>query len=161
MNTQQLNEFLAKAALATYAGGGEYIKSDKKGFADLEFGEGDYYYRDSYAGYLSSHGQEIIWYKDEPVWMCSYAGGMRGDKTDDAKFAHETFDFLKVAMRSGEKSTQFQPRGPKELKEGDWEYQNNFTGDISNFKGHEEIHFKGELVFEHNYFGGVLKDGRE
>lgn len=161
MNLVELNDFIGKAAVATYAGGGERIKTDKKGFIDMEYQEGDFYYLDSFAGYLASHGQETVWYKDRPVWMCSYAGGMRGGKTDDADFAHDTFEFLKKAMRSGEKSKDFQPRGPESLEDGDWEYKNDYTGDISDFKGREEIHYKGEFVFEHNYFGGVLKDGRK
>jgi len=161
MNLQALNDFLEKATLATYAGGGERIKTEKKGFFDLEHRDGDFYYRDSFAGYLASHGQEIVWYQDKPVWMCSYAGGMRGSKTDDAAFANETFGFLKQAMRSGKKSKDFQPRGPKNFKDGSWAYINDCTGNISNFKGHEEIHYKGEKIFEHDYFGGVLKDGQE
>lgn len=160
MNLEALNDFLGKAALATYAGGGKRLETDKKGFFDMEYREGDFYYRDSFAGYLASHGQETVWYQDKPVWMCSYAGGMRGSKTDDADFAHDTFEFLKKAMRAGEKSNEFQPRGPENLVDGDWEYKNDCAGDISNFKGHEEIHYKGEFVFEHDYFGGVLKDGR-
>lgn len=161
MDIQSLSNFLEKAALATYAGGGKRIKTEKKGFFDLEHEEGDFYYRDSFAGYLASHGQETVWYQDKPVWMCSYAGGMRGSKTDDADFANKTFEFLKKAMRTSKKGKEYQPRGPKKLKDGDWEYKNDYSGDASNFKGHEEIHYKGELVFVHDYFGGLLKDGRK
>jgi hypothetical protein len=161
MDLQTLNYFISRAAVATYAGGGERVETEKKGFIDMEYREGDFYYCDSFAGYLASHGQETVWYQDKPVWMCSYAGGMRSSKTDDADFAKNTFEFLKKAMRSGEKSKGFQPRGPKNLKDGDWEYINDCTGDITNFNGHEEIHFKDELVFVHDYFGGVLKDGRK
>lgn len=159
MTPQTLNTFLNIASLATYVGDGKRVTSDKKGFYDLEYGEGDFYYRDSFAGYLASHGQEIVWYQDKPVWMCSYAGGMRGSKTDDAVFAHDTFELLKKAMRT-DKSEAFQPRGPKNLKDSDWEYRNDYSGDITNFNGHEEIFYKGELVFVHDYFGGMLKDGR-
>ena len=161
MDLLSLREFIGKAALATYAGNGKRRETDKKGFIDMEYREGDFYYQDSFAGYLASHGQEIVWYQDIPIWMCSYAGGMRGSKIEDADFANATFEFLKKAMRSGENSGEFQPRGPKSLKDGDWEYKNDCTGDISNFRGHEEIHFKGEFIFEHDYLGGVLKDGRK
>jgi hypothetical protein len=154
----RLNDFLIKAGLATYAGGGQYTQTDKKGFLDLEYREGDFYYRDSFAGYLASHGQETVWYQDKPVWMCSYAGGMRGSRTNDADFADVTFEFLKKAMQAGEKGEVFQHRGPQNLKDGEWEYKNICSGDISNFKGHEEMLYKGEVVFEHDYFGGVLKD---
>lgn len=161
MDPRELNDFLGKAALATYAGGGRRIKTEKKGFFDLEYREDDFYYRDSFAGYLASHGQETVWYQDKPVWMCSYAGGMRGGKRDDVDFASKTFEFLKEAMRTGEKSQAFQPRGPERLQDGNWEYINECAGDISNFKGHEEIYYKHEKIFEHDYFGGILKDGRK
>jgi hypothetical protein len=36
-----------------------------------------------------------------------------------------------------------------------------FSSSLANFKGHEEIYYKDELVFVHDYFGGVLKDGRK
>ena len=160
MDIAKLQAFIYKSGLATYAGGGKRIETERKGFFDLEFCEGDFYYRDSFAGYLASHGQEVVWHKDVPVWMCSYAGGMRGTKDKDTKFAHDTFEFLKVAMRTGDKSKNFRARGPESLKQGDWEYSNAFSGDVSNFKGHEEIHYLGELVFEHDYFGGILRDGR-
>lgn len=160
MDQQALNTFLGKAELATYAGGGQRVQTDKKGFYDLEYTEGDFYYRDSFAGYLASHGQEIVWYQDKPVWMCSYAGGMRNSKADDATFAHDTFEFLKQAMQTRGDDVAFQHRGPQNLTDGDWEYRNDRAGDISNFKGHEEIRYRGELVFEHDYFGGILKDGR-
>lgn len=160
MNLKALNDFLGKAALNTYAGGGKRLKTEKLGFINMEYRDGDYYYRDSFAGYLASHGQEIVWYKDKPVWMCSYGGGMRNSKVDDADFATETFEFLKKAMRTGEISKDFQLRGPKNLKDGEWEYTNDCSGDITSLRGHEEILYKGELVFVHDYFGGVLKDGR-
>jgi hypothetical protein len=160
MDLHALNNFLGNASVATYAGGGKRLITEKKGFFDLEYREGGFYYRDSFAGYLASFGQEVVWYQDKPVWMCSYGGGMKNSKANDAQFAHTTFGFLKRALRTGDKNKNFQPRGPENLKDGDWEYMNKCEGDISEFKGHEEIHYKGELVFVHDYFGGIVKDGR-
>ncbi|HEX6461761.1 MAG TPA: hypothetical protein VFZ58_00615 [Candidatus Saccharimonadales bacterium] len=40
MSPQTLNAFLNKANLATYAGNGKRVTSDRKGFYDLEYGEG-------------------------------------------------------------------------------------------------------------------------
>jgi len=108
MDLIKLNDFLSKAVLATYTSDGIRIKSDKKGFIDLEHLAGDFYYRDSNAGYLSSHVQETIWYQDKPVWMCLYAGGMRGSKMDDVGFANQTFELLKKVMRAGKKNIDFE-----------------------------------------------------
>lgn len=157
MNLDLLEDFLRNATLATYAGDGIRFTTEKRGFYDLEYAEGDFYYRDSYAGFLSSHGQETVWYRDRPAWMCSYAGGMVGSKTDDVDFAHNTFVFLKMALQSGKSGETFRPRGSESFGDVDWEYVNDYSGDVSRFSGHEEIMFKSELVFVHDYFGGMLR----
>ena len=156
---QKLIKFINRATLATYAGDGRRAKPSRPGFYDLEYSEDDFYYRDSFAGYLYSHGQEVIWFKDKPIWICSYTGGMQNDKANDPDFANQTFEFLKKSMRTNT-GEGFHPRGPKEFKDGDWEYKNNYIGDISKFTGHEEIFYKSKLVFIHDYFGCILKDGR-
>ena len=74
----------------------------------------------------------------------------------DANFAHETFDFLKKALSAGEKKSEFQPRGPKLFIAGDWRYVCDWSGDISKFKGYEEISFNGESVFTHDFLGGLV-----
>jgi hypothetical protein len=161
--TEQLNQFLGKATLATYAGGGEKVDPSRAdfvsrftGFKELEYKDGDFYYRDSYAGFFRSAGEEVVCYKEKPVWTQCYYGGMEPKYINDEKFARETFNFLKKALSYGEKQNVFQPRGPKEFKDGDWVYVCDWRGDINNFKGKEAIMWKGEVVFTHHFFGGLL-----
>lgn len=161
---EQFNEFLGKAALATYAGGAEKVDPSTTGFVsrfpgfkELEYKEDDFYYRDSYAGFFRSAGEEVIFYKGKPVWVQHYYGGMEPEYLKDEKFARQTFSFLKKALSSGEKSAAFQPRGPKELIDEDWKYSCNLQGDIKDFNGNEKILYKGRIVFTHRFFGGLLK----
>lgn len=151
-----LNDFFGRAALATYAATGARVSAQRPGFEELEYRNGIWAYRDSYAGYLRSRGQEVIWYEGRPVWTQSYGGGMEGRFQDDCAFAGETFAFLKAALASGEKRKVFQPRGPMRLTERDWEYLSYTYGDISEFSGAEEIRHKGAQVFTHQYFGGLI-----
>jgi len=51
---QELNRFLGKAALNTYAGGGQEVDPEEVGFKELEFKEGGWYYKDSYTGFFQS-----------------------------------------------------------------------------------------------------------
>ena len=74
---KELTSFLRKATLATYAGGGPDVPSQRLGFRELEYKEGRFYYRDSYAGHFTSAGQEVVWFDGKPVWTCSYGGGMK------------------------------------------------------------------------------------
>jgi hypothetical protein len=153
----KLNSFIGIAAKATYAGGGASVTPWRKGFKELEYKDGDFYYRDSYTGYFRSWGQETVWYKDEPIWTARYGGGMTDEHQDDKDFADKTFSFLKNAMSAGEKVSQFQPRGPKEFTKDNWSYICNVDGDMSKFSGNESISFNGEIVFTHQFIGGLIR----
>jgi hypothetical protein len=152
----ELNTFIGQASKSTYAsGGGKVEESWRKGFNELEHAEGDWYYRDSYTGFLRSWGQEVVWYQDKPFWTCLYGGGMVDSHMDD-NFANETFTFLKKVLSAGEKESEFQPRGPKDFEEGDWAYHCELEGDIKKFKGNEFISHLGEVVFTHEFQGGLV-----
>jgi hypothetical protein len=151
-----LHDFFVEAALATYAGGGGEVDPWRTGFSELEYRKGDWYYRDSYTGYFRSWGQETIWYQDKPLWTSLYGGGMTDDRRGDKEFAGKTFNFLKKALASGEKGTQFQPRGPEKFTDGDWSYLCSLDGDIMKFQGAESISFEGRVIFTHSFIGGLI-----
>lgn len=154
---EELNEFLGKAALAAYAGSGKEIESQRPGFIEFEHQEGRFSYRDSYTGAWTSVGQEVVWFDGSPIWSQSYGGGIKKEYHGDKELDRQLIDFLKKALSSGEKIKEFQPRGPKQLREGDWEYRCVWEGDIENFQGGEEILHKGDVVFTHHFFGGLIK----
>ena len=106
---KRLTEFLGTAAGATYAGEGVETTPERQGYRELEYREGDWYYRDSYAGFTRSWGTELVRHKGELVWSALYGGGMTKNYRNNAAFAHETFAFLKRALSIGEKSLFFQP----------------------------------------------------
>lgn len=151
---KNLNQFLGEAGAATYASGIGGVLED--GYIKLRHARGDWSYEDRYTGYFRSWGHETVFHKGKPVWAQTYGGGMEEKYIQDKGFAHETFEFLKKALSSGEKQTQFQPRGQNSFKDGDWEYRCSMSGDISKFKGSEEIRFKGEKVFTHDFVGGLI-----
>lgn len=150
----KLDKFLVKASKDTYAGGGEYEKiPERPGFRELVYKEGDFHYRDSYTGFYRSRGMELVRYKNKPLWTALYGGGMtKGNQ----KLAGQAFSFLKKAMSN--KSSKLRSfRGPKSMKDGDWEYRYEQKGDINEFSGFEEILFKGNVVFFHRIIGGIIK----
>ncbi|MBU0906587.1 MAG: hypothetical protein KKE05_00350, partial [Nanoarchaeota archaeon] len=140
---KELNEFLGKAAPATYAGGGPGVDPEKaeKGMKELEYGDknGEWYYKDSYGGFFQSWGREVVWHDGKPFWVQIYGGGMEPEFFDNLEFTHSTFDFLKKALSAGEKLSAFQPRGPKSFSEGEWSYECDWHGDITKFEGNEII----------------------
>ena len=107
----ELQEFLQKASLETYAGGGSREEQPERlGHTELVFDEGLWKYRDSYSGYFQSWGQEILSYDGSVLWTQIYGGGMNKEFHGDGEFTNRTFEFLKKVMRT--KETLFQPRGP-------------------------------------------------
>ena len=150
LSKQNLYNFLKRAIRATYAGGGEEVKSERQGFIELATEEGDHTYRDSYTGYFRSRGMEVVRYKGTPIWTSMYGGGMFEGKE---KYAHETFEFLKKALFAEEPGF-ISFRGPHEFIDGDWKHTYTQEGDINEFWGYEEISFKNEPYFYHRIIGG-------
>jgi len=149
-----LAKFLVKAKKQTYAGEGKEITPERPGFKELEYSEDNYNYRDSYTGFFSAPGQEVVRFNGIPIWSMSYSGGMKSEYHKDTSFAEKIFGFLKKVLLRVTEDIPF--RGPKNFKEGDFEYVNKVEGDVSNFRGHEVIFFKGREVFIQDYIGGLI-----
>jgi hypothetical protein len=148
-----LHAFINKASQSTYFGGGEYEKvPERAGFLEMVNAEGDWSYRDSYAGIFRSRGTEVVRYQGNPVWTSAYGGGIVEGKES---LVNDTFGFLKRAIAKKPQDEQCF-RGPKEFAEGDWRYTYAQSGDVTQFVGHEEIFFQNEQVFIHDIIGGLI-----
>jgi hypothetical protein len=154
INLEALAMFLVKAKKATYAGDGRTVQPERVGFKELRFTEGNWDYRDSYAGYFFAPGQEIVRFQDIPVWSMAYSGGMHTPYHGDEAFASQTFTFLKKALSRVETSRPF--RGPTSYKEGKWDYYDESVGNVTQFHGTERICFEGREVYRQNYIGGLI-----
>lgn len=152
-STQELFQFIDLARKSTYIGGkSPRKKSERKDFIEFDFDKNEWSYLDSYIGYFRSTGQEVVRYKKEIVWVNSYSGGMIKGKE---RLADQTFNFLKEAM--SQETPNFQSfRGPKSFNSKDWQYQYNQEGDVTNYRGLEEILYKNKVVFFHRTIGGVI-----
>jgi len=156
LSLNELKKFLYEANAHGYAGDDQNILPQRSGFHELEYGKPDWYFRDSYSGHYYAPGQEVVYYKNEPVWAMAYSGGMKEKyhkEYDD--FVHETFTFLKEALLEMDKDKPY--RGPNSYKHDSWHYLSNIKGDITDFIGNEKIFHNNELVFEQNFIGGTIK----
>lgn len=154
VNFNDLKKFLVKANMNGYAGDGKEVTAQRPGFEELEYREGDWLYHDSYSGHYFAPGQEVVYYKNEPVWAMAYAGGMEFQYHGNAELAHETFTFLKKALLALDPEKPF--RGPAEFTEDGWRYISTIEGDVKDFTGNEKIYKGSDLLFEQNFIGGVI-----
>lgn len=147
----EINEFLVKAKINTYAGsgeGGEVILPG--GGKELVFEEDGWKYRDCYFGFDPFIGEEIVLKDGKPVWGMNYYGGLTSDTVD----AKSVYSFLKKAMRLVKDDRPF--RGPSFFQEGDWTYSDKSSGTVEQFEGVETICFQKEKAHEIKYHGGII-----
>lgn len=85
------------------------------------------------------------------IWAMQYRGGV----PEGAVVTHEeVFSFLKRAL--AQCSADEPLRGPAEFTEGEWRYTNKWSHDLTEFTGHEEITYTGEIVHITDYMGGLV-----
>lgn len=155
INLDKLSRFLSEANKNTYAGDGEKINSSRLGSYDLEFKNGDWIYHDTYFGNETFMGEEIVYFKEIPVWGANYYGGI----LDSSFSSEEVYGFLKKALLENSLNLIL-VRGPENFKENDFEYKNSIQGNLENFMGKEEIYISGKKAYEAVYHGGLIK-GKE
>ena len=155
INLEELAKFLVKAKVNTYATIDKMkITPERLGFDELEYKEGDFYYRDSYCGFFQAPGMEIVRFKGNPIWTLAYSGGMLEGLQEDVKYANQVFTFLKDALKNVPVEIPF--RGPENFTNDEWKYINKVEGNIVRFIGKEKILHQGREVFSQDYIGGIV-----
>jgi hypothetical protein len=151
----QLLNFLAKAKQNTYPSDNvEYVvEPELEGSKQFEFAEGDFYYRDIYYGNNFFVGQEVVYFKQVPIWSMTYSGGMTVEAHEKAEEA--VFMFLKEALKRV--SLECPLRGPKQMDYDKFRYKNAYVGNLGRFCGLEQIFFEEQEVYQLNYIGGLIK----
>ncbi|MFA7253470.1 MAG: DUF5680 domain-containing protein [Patescibacteria group bacterium] len=156
MDIPALKSFLVEANANGYAANEARILPERPGFQELDFLKGDWYFRDSYAGHYMAPGQEVAYFKNQPVWAMSYSGGMKEQYFSDDYFVGETFKFLKEALLEMDPDKPY--RGPTNYRREEWWYMSKVKGEINDFIGNEKIYNNNILVFEQNFIGGLIID---
>nr|WP_283163371.1 DUF5680 domain-containing protein [Sporolactobacillus mangiferae] len=148
-------DFLVEAKKKSYASQGDDASVEPKleGSQQLEFQNGDFFYRDIYFGMSYFIGQETVYYQEKPIWSMVYSGGVNSKQ--DIKDARTIYSFLRKAMREVNLDTPF--RGPKQFTEGNFIYSDSHEGSIELFKGIENISFRDEKVYRLSYSGGSIR----
>ena len=144
---KKLVDFLIRAKQATYAGKGAETASSRVKSHDLIYREGDYMYYDTYLGGDKFAGEEALWISEDPYWSMDYVGRVIGDNFSG--------DFLKEALLRVPEDKPF--RGPSEYTNGDYSYKCDIDGDYEWFQGYETISYKGAVIYECYFHGGLIK----
>lgn len=148
----ELVKFIVSAKQATYVGGGGKTLPSRTGSRDLEYGEGDWRYRDSYFGGTDFIGQEVVWRLDEPIWAMNYYGYIKRPDLIDGTRAGDTIKAaLTIMYGEGRFLGGFDWPGPH------GRYSDSSIGDADHFHGREIITCGGVEAYRLDYTGGLIK----
>jgi hypothetical protein len=148
---EELNQFVVQAKAATYVGNGSKTISCRMGSHDLKFQEGSFSYLDSYFGGTDFIGQEVVYYKDEPIWAMNYYGKII---KKDSITAAETGKIIKASLSRMYKEGRF--LGGFEYSRNGDTYIDSSDGDVVSFTGKEWITRNSVRVYELIYHGGLI-----
>lgn len=152
-NEPQLIEFIVEASRNTYADpNAKTIETPyRPGCEEYLYESGDWRYLDSYAWKRDGGGEEIVYFKNVPVWVMNYYGYIVG--SPDTKLVYA---FLHEAL--AKRHSILPVRGTA--------YTNPVLGlaytidfsrsELGNFIGIEHIHVHGTLVYEAHFHGGFV-----
>ena len=153
ITTKQLADFLNEANKSTYANkDAPKALSSRLKSEDYHFEKDGLIYHDTYFGSRDFIGEEVVYKDSGPVWGMNYYGYILSETTNEK----ELYGFLREALIQ-EYSDIIPVRGPKNFKNGDWEYNNSAEGELNRFTGTEEIYRAGVLVYKCNYHGGFIE----
>jgi len=157
---KELSQFLVRAKKYGYASGDEskeYRNKDQSKGYFLK--EKNWAYHDFYYGGEPFGGQEIVYYKKghsfTPFFIMLYYGKVY----ESVKDFKEIYKFLKRALSLVSEKEPY--RGPKNFKEGNFEYRNEFKGKVDDFQGEEVILRDKKEVYKANYLGGLINIRKE
>lgn len=151
LNKEDLLQFLLKARTKTYAGAGGKVQPVFNDSTQLEYKEGDLFYRDVYyTGKGIFMGLEVIHYQNKPVWAMSYYGTCKGASEE------EIYNFLKEALLANWEITRIWKK--VEWEKDDYKYicQPDFEGSIDELAGVEKILKQEKEVYRFFYAGGLI-----
>ncbi|MBI9052007.1 MAG: hypothetical protein JEZ00_21510 [Anaerolineaceae bacterium] len=150
---EQLHQFIVQAKTATYVGNGSHTASHRPKSHDLAYENSDFSYLDSYFGGSDFIGEEVVYYKGEPIWAENYYGRII---EPNLLTASEAGQMIKVSLSKMYAEGRF--LGGFQFEQEGLVYMDTSKGDISTFNGLEWIEKDGTRLYELVYHGGLIRD---
>jgi hypothetical protein len=148
-----LEKFIVQAKAATYVGNGMKSLSHRPASHDLEYHEGQFDYIDSYFGGSDFIGEEVVYYRQQPVWAMNYYGRIIEPSRITAAEAGQV---IKESLSRMYQTGRFLGGWVHNTAYGT--YTDTNQGDFTSFTGKEWITRDGLMVYELHYHGGLIKE---
>ena len=152
LSLERLEAFVITAKAATYAGNGKKVEPTRPGSIDLSYEDGDLLYRDSYFGTGDFIGEEVVWYRGEPIWAMNYYGYIL---VPEELSPEENGKVIKESLTALYSEGRFLSGFKHQTSLGI--YIDTNVGDVSNFHGLEWTERGGQRLYELRYHGGLIR----
>jgi hypothetical protein len=149
-----LTNFVVAAKAATYVGDAGPVASSRPRSHDLRYQAGDFTYRDSYFGGTDFLGQEVVHFRDNPIWAMNYYGRIIQDERISAA---EAGAIIKESLAAMYREGRFLGGFEHETQDGST-YVDTSDGTVASFTGTEWIMRDNTRVYELVYHGGLIRD---
>lgn len=149
---KDLKTFIIEANKNGYASGNPGIKEDD-GSTSIVFEQGEWKENDNFFGGEPYGGREVIFKNGKPYWIMVYYGSVING--EDLGIV---YSFLQKALL---KPGELPVRGPGEFTQGDFQYLNEWSGDLNSFNGIEKILRGKTKIYIARYAGGLVDQVKE
>jgi len=150
MDIQALKQFLLDSNAAGYIVGDEkqWIKEPDSS-TTIPFTKKEWSSHDNFFGGEPYGGRLVVSYNGKPCWIMVYYGWVAEGVKPDSVYA-----MLRKALKN--MPADYPVRGPKELVDGEYLYQNTWNGAVERYVGEEQITLNGNIIYKANYLGGLV-----
>ena len=151
---KDLVEFIVEASLHTYADptAKALTTSYRPECDEYLYESGNWKYLDSYVWKRDGGGEEIVYYKNKPVWVMNYYGFIVGEATD----TKAVYAFLHRALAKRHETLPV--RGASYSEDVGFRYEVEYDREeIANLHGIERIYEHNTLVYECYLHGGFVQ----
>ena len=145
---EELRQFLVLAKKNTYSS----IKAnDDISGGNFVYSQGDFFYKDIFWGNSLFIGEEVVYFKEVPIWGMNYYGQLLNKDVS----IKDTYSFLRKALSIINIEKPF--RGEQYFFDDNYKYINKCNGNIDNFSGKEYIYLESKKIYRLSYHGGIIK----
>jgi hypothetical protein len=142
--------FCGREGYATLDSNPDAQRKEVDGSTTISLRQDDWRFHDNYFGGEPFGGREVVFFQDQPAWMMVYYGEV-ADRTADVG---PIYKILRQALAAIPDEAPY--RGPSKLVDGEYEYQNEWIGELTSFSGQEKILHFGVVVYQAKYSGGLV-----
>ena len=152
-NLTALESFILKAKSVSGRVSDANMAENQLGALECVYSEGPYTFHGSYYGKVDQIGQELIFFKDSPIWGANHYAKL----IDKQAFSLEKAEEVVAVSRSACYYQEHRFLGRWHYEVDGYSYEDDNSGDVRFFQGMQTISDGEKLLYLIYYHGGLIE----